>query len=331
MQNTRTRPGRTLPAVALVAGCFFAAMAAAQTSYPVKPVRIIVGQPPGGVQDTLARAMSEELTKVWGQPVTMDNRVGGVGVVAAVAAARSAPDGYTIFFSTSTNMNSAQFLRGDQPYHPEKDFVPVVGLAVTKSILAARNGLGVKTVKELVALARSKPGALNYGSFGVASAAHFDAEALANAGGFTATHIPYKSGPEVMTALLAGQVDFAMTALTAAIPLINSGKLTGLAYTGEKRAKALPKVPTLDEAGYKGLETGGLFALYVPAGTPTAIMDKIGEDASRIRSSKAFQENVIQRHGMEDFPLQGAALIRRLQQSRQDFATRIKGLNLNLK
>jgi tripartite-type tricarboxylate transporter receptor subunit TctC len=316
-----------LVATALAA---FASGGATAQEYPARTVRIILGQPPGGVQDTLVRAMAQELTNVWGQPVVLDNRVGGTGVVAAVAASKAAPDGYTIFFSTSTNMNSAQFLQKNLPYHPEKDFVPVVGLAQTRSILVAGNHVPVNSVKELVALAKSKLGQLNYGSFGVASAAHFDAEAFAKAAGFTATHVPYKGGAAVMSAILAGQVDFALTALTAAIPLVRAGKLKGLAYTGDKRAGALPQMPTLAEAGYGGFETGGMFALYVPAGTPDAVMQKIAADASQVRSTPAFQEKIIFANGMEDFPLQGATLVARFQKSREDFADRIKGLNLQL-
>ena len=315
----------------LLAACLACGGAALAQSYPAKPVRIVLGQPPGGVQDTLVRGIAQELGKVWGQPVVLDNRVGGTGVVAAVAAARSAPDGYTIFFSTSTNMNTAQFLQHNLPYHPEKDFVPVVGLAQTKSILVARNDLGVESVKDLVALAKSKPpGALNYGSFGMASAAHMDAEAFSKAAGFKATHIPYKGGAEVMTALLAGQVDFAMTALTAAIPLVRQGKLKGLAYTGDRRVPALPQMPTLAEAGYSGFETGGMFALYVPTGTPAPIMEKIASDAARVRDLPMIREKVIAANGMEEFPLQGTALVKRLQESREDFADRIKGLDLKL-
>mgnify|MGYP003353740396 CR=1 FL=1 len=125
-----------------VAALGFVSVAAFAQAYPAKPVRVIIGQPPGGVQDTLLRGITNELTRVWGQAVTLEHRVGATGVVAAVAAARSAPDGYTIFFSTSTNMNTAQFLQKDLPFHPEKDFIPVVGLGQTKSILVARGKIG---------------------------------------------------------------------------------------------------------------------------------------------------------------------------------------------
>jgi tripartite-type tricarboxylate transporter receptor subunit TctC len=321
--------------------CFAAALVAAVASvatssalaqaYPAKPVRVLIGQPPGGVQDTLARAMSQELSKAWGQPVTLDNRVGGTGVVAAVAAARAPADGYTIFFSTSTNMNTAQFLQKDLPYHPEKDFVPVVGLAMTYSILVAGNHVGVNSVKELIAKAKANPGKLNYGSLGVASAAHFDAEALAHEAGIKVVHVPYKGGAAVMTALLAQEVDFALTALTAAIPLVKAGKLKGLAYTGDKRAAALPDMPTLKEQGYGHFETGGMFAFYVPTGTPADVIEKIANDTSRIRSSPSFHKDVILANGMEDFPLQGEALAKRFQKAREDFAVRIKDLNLQMK
>ena len=222
-----SRPFMRLCRALLLAAAGASLGASAQT-YPSKPVRVLIGQPPGGVQDTLLRGVTNELTRIWGHAVTLEHRVGGTGVVAAVAAARSAPDGYTIFFSTSTNMNTAQFLQKNLPYHPEKDFIPVVGMGQTKSIMVAGNHVQASSVKELVALAKAKPGALNYGSFGVGSAAHLDVEAFAKAAGFTATHVPYKSGAEVMTALMAGQVDFAMTGLTAAIPLVNGNRLKGL-------------------------------------------------------------------------------------------------------
>jgi tripartite-type tricarboxylate transporter receptor subunit TctC len=317
--------------IAFFAACLLAPVLALAQPYPAKPVRILIGQPPGGVQDTLARAMAQELAKLWGQPVTLDNRIGGTGVVAALAAARAAPDGYTIFFSTATNMNTAQFLQKDLPYHPEKDFIPVVGLAQGQSILLAGNHLGVNSARELVERAKANPGKLNYGSFGVASSSHFDSEALAKENGFKAVHVPYKGAVDVMTGLIGGHVDFAITALVAAIPLVNSGKLKGLGYTGEKRTAALPQVPTLREQGYGFFETGGLFAFYLQTGAPAAVMEKIAADSSRVRSSPAFLKDVIAANGMEDLPLQGAALAKRFQQSREDFASRIKGLDLQLK
>ncbi|MSQ51482.1 MAG: tripartite tricarboxylate transporter substrate binding protein [Betaproteobacteria bacterium] len=319
-----------LGGVPLAASMLAPAIVAAQ-GYPSKPVRVLIGQPPGGVQDILARTMSAELAKVWGQPVTLDNRVGGTGVVAALAAARAAPDGYTIFFSTAANMNTAQFLQTDLPYHPEKDFIPVVALAQGQSILLAGNHVGVNSTRELIEKAKANPGKLNYGTFGVASSSHFDTEALAKENGFKAVHVPYKGAVEVMNGLIGAHVDFAITALVAAIPLVNSGKIKGLGYTGEKRTGALPQVPTLHEQGYGFFETGGLFAFYLQTGAPPEVMDKIASDTSRIRGSPFFLKNIIAANGMEDLPLQGAALVTRFQKAREDFASRIKGLDLQLR
>lgn len=219
--------------------------------------------------------------------MTLDNRVGGTGVIAA--------------------------------------------LAQGQSILLAGNHLGVSTPRDLIERAKANPGKLNYGTFGVASSSHFDSEALAKENGFKAVHVPYKGAVDVMNGLIGGHVDFAITALVAAIPLVNSGKLKALGYTGDKRTVALPQVPTLKEQGYGFFETGGLFAFYLQTGASPAVMEKIAADTSRIRSSPAYLKDVITANGMEDLPLQGAALVARFQKSREDFANRIKGLDLQLR
>jgi tripartite-type tricarboxylate transporter receptor subunit TctC len=228
-------------------------------------------------------------------------------------------------------MNTAQFLQKDLPYHPEKDFVPVVGLAQGQSILLASNHLGVSSTRELVELAKANPGKLNYGTFGVASSSHFDSEALAKENGFKAVHVPYKGAVDVMNGLVGGYVDFAITALVAAIPLVNAGKLKGLGYTGERRNVALPQIPTLREQGYGFFETGGLFAFYLQAGASADVMERLAADTSRIRESPFYMKNVITANGMEDLPLQGASLVARFRKSREDFASRIRGLDLQLK
>jgi tripartite-type tricarboxylate transporter receptor subunit TctC len=302
------------------------AASVAQT-YPAKTVRIIIGLPPGGTPDMLARGVAQELTKLWGQPVIVENRVSVGDIVAATAVAKSAPDGYTILLSPSTTMNTAQFLRRNLPYDPARDFLPVVGLAQTQAYLVASNKLPANSLQELVALARARPGALNYGSWGIGSAAHLDAEALARAAGVRFTHIPYKGAAAFMNALVAGEIDFVFGSPTT-VPLVKQGRVKALAYTGRERSKLLPDVPTLAETGYD-FESVGMFTLYVPAGTGSAVVDKIAGDVSQARATPAFQK-IIAQNGMEDFPLQGSALIARLQQSRERFAERIKGLDIKL-
>lgn len=299
-------------------------------SYPAKPVRIIVSAAPGGLQDVMARGMAPELTKIWGQPVIVENRVGVGDVIAATAAAKSPPDGYTILFSTSTSMNVAQFLRRNLPYDPVKGFEPVVGLALTQALLVASNKVPANSVRELVELARAKPRALNYGSFGVGSAAHLDAEAFAKAAGVEFTHVPYKGVPALMTALVAGEVDFVFGSLASSVPQVKQGRLKALAYVGRQRSSLLPDVPTLRAAAGYDFESVGLLAMYAPAGTPKAVIEKIAADVGQVRDLPAYRDKYVFANGMEEFALHGTALAVRLQQSRENFASRIKGLDIRL-
>jgi len=313
------------PLLALTLG----AQAVLAQGYPAKPVRMIIGLPPGGLVDTLARGTAHELTKVLGQPVIVENRPGATDAIAATAVAKSAPDGYTIYLSTSTNMFTAQFLRRNLPYDPVKDFVPVVGLTQTQQILTVNNSIPAGNVHEFVALARAKPGQLKYGSFGIASAGHLDAEAFAKASGTTYTHVPYKGVAALMRALVAGEVDFAWTGLTNAVPLVKQGRLKAMVYTGKKRWAALPQVPTVGEAGYE-FETGGMLIIFVPAGTPTEVIDRIAAATNQVRATPAFRDKFIVGNGMDELPFHGAALAARLQQSRESFAARVKLLDIKL-
>jgi len=319
---------RSLVLVATVIASMTTGAALAQ-SYPAKPVRIIVSAAPGGLQDLMARGMTPDLGRMWGQPVIVENRVGAGDVLAASAAAQSPPDGHTILFSTSTGMNVAQFLRRNLPYDAVKAFEPVVGLALTQSLLVVSHKVPARNVRELVELARAKPRALNYGSFGVGSAAHLDGEAFAKAAGVEFTHVPYKGVPALMTALIAGEVDLAFGSLGSSVPPYKQGRLKALAYVGPQPSRLVPEVPTITAAGYE-FESVGLLAFYVPAGTPKLVLDKIAADVGQVRDTPAFREKYIFGNGMEEFGLQGAALATRLQQSRDNFASRIKGLDIRL-
>jgi tripartite-type tricarboxylate transporter receptor subunit TctC len=296
-------------------------------SYPAKPVRIVIGQPPGGAQDILVRGVSQGLAKIWGQSVIVDNRPSTGDIIAATSAAKSAPDGHTIFFTSSTNMSAAQFLRRDLPYDPVKDFVPVVGVGQIHNVLFMSNKVPASNLRELIALARAKPGALNYGSFGVGSAPHIDTEAFAKAAGVRFTHVPYKGAAGALNALVAGEIDLVLGGPGA--PMVRQGRLRAIADGGRERSRTLLEVPTFAEVGYD-FESVGMFSMYVPAGTPRSTMDKIAADTSQVRAAPAFQEKILFANGMDELPLRGEELAARLQRSREIFAERIKGLDIKL-
>ena len=279
--------------------------------------------------DVLARSVTQDLAKVWNQPVIVENRAGASDVIATEAVVRSAPDGYTIYMANSVTWLTNQYLRRNLPFDPVKDLTPVIGIAQSSDVLIAGNALAASTVKDLVALARARPGVLNYGSFGIGTATHLDAIALESAAGIQATHVPYKGGADVIAAVLGGQVDFAFTGLNAVIPLVKQGKIKALAYGGRQRYPALPQVPTLRESGY-GVETGGWFAWFVPSATPRAIVERIATATSSVLSVPAFRDKYLIAAGMEEMNLQGAALAERVKESQESFASRVKGLDIKL-
>src|SRR4051812_3912141 len=212
--------------------CLLAAEAAGQ-AYPAKTVRIVVQVPPGGLQDSLARAIAQDLAKAWSQPVVVDNRPGAGGIAAAELVARSTPDGYTVLQTDNISFLTNEFLRTAKlPYDLEKDFAPVSVLVSAKNIVVGAPKLPATSMQQLVALAKQKPGALNYGSFGIGSIVHIDVEALAKDAGVRFNHVPYKGGAPLVQAVLADEIDFAMMGMTAAIPLIRQGRIKALAYGG---------------------------------------------------------------------------------------------------
>ncbi|MSQ53313.1 MAG: tripartite tricarboxylate transporter substrate binding protein [Betaproteobacteria bacterium] len=271
-------------------------------SYPVKPVRIIIGVAAGGLSDNLARAIGGELSKVWGQSVLIENRVGASDIVAAEAVARSPADGYAIYQTNGTLTMVNALLRKNLPYDFDRDFAPVIGVVRTSDVLMVRNSLRVNSVAELVALARSKPGVLNYGSFGIGSAAHLDAEKFNVAASLRTTHVPYKGGADVAKALLTGEIDFSFNGLSSVLGLIRQGQARALAWGAPERSPAIPDVPTLKEAGFD-FDTGGWLGFFVPSATPRAVTEKISSDTSRVLANPAFRDKFILGVGLEPLNL----------------------------
>jgi tripartite-type tricarboxylate transporter receptor subunit TctC len=247
-----------------------AAGAASAQNFPVKPVRWVVSFPPGGSVDSIARRMGPPLSSALGQQVVIDNRVGASGNIASELVARSAPDGHTLLSHTVPFVVNT-FLYSRVPYDPVSDFAPVSLLATTASLLSVHPSVPVRTVKELLALARAKPGALNYGSAGVGTNPHISGELFNHLGKVNMVAVQYKGGRPALTATISGETSLTITSVLEAAPQVQAGRLRAIAVTSRKRSPALPDIPTIAEAGLPGYEFLGWHALFAPKGTPASI------------------------------------------------------------
>ena len=267
------------PILALL--CALAAAGAAAQDYPSKPIRIVVGFSAGSTTDILARTVGQKMNEAWGQPVVVDNRPSAGGVVASHTVASAAPDGHTLLVVSAGHAASAAMFT-KLPYDTLRDFAGVSRIANVPSILVVSPSLGVKSVKELVALARARPGQLNFSSPGVGSANHLAGELFKTLAGVEAAHVPYKGIPEAMSAVVANNVQFNFSPVLNVLPLSRDGKLLALATTTGKRSAALPDLPTLSEAGVTGYVFDPWFGLLAPAKTPRAIVAKLSSEVARI-------------------------------------------------
>src|SRR5438105_4450248 len=268
-------------------------------SWPTKPVRLIVPYPAGGLTDVLARGLSAEIVKVWGQTLLVENRPGASQMIGAEALAKSPADGYTLAMMDKTPLAINPFLFSKLPYDPVKDFAPVINMVQTSQVLVASPALPANTLPQLVELARSKPGSVNYGTFGAGSITHLDSEAFAAAAGIKLTHIPYKGIAEVLPAVASGQIQIALSGIPPMLPLARQGRVKVLGAMTPQRVAVLPDVPTFAEQGYPGLVSSSWFALFAPAGTPRPIIDKIAADVGRIITQKDFDDRFITGVGLE--------------------------------
>ena len=241
------------PALFMLVGCRHLTAAHAQTSsaesYPSRPIRMIVPFTPGSATDIIARIITPKLAETWGRPVVVDNRPSAGGIVAFKIVAEALPDGHTLTTTGSNYAGAAALYAGKLPYDPVKDFAGVTQLASTPLILVVAPSLGAKSVKDLIALARSKPGQFNFGSTGLGSGPHYGAELFNLAADVKAVHVPYRGSPEAMTDIMAGRVHYMLSPVLSAVPLVRSGRLLALGVTTAQRASGVPEVPTIAEAG----------------------------------------------------------------------------------
>ena len=281
LKTTRRFALRQVAAVtaALVLGA--AASPALAQAWPAKPVRIVVPFAPGGSTDVVARMVAQKLTALWGQTVVVENRAGAGGNVGADVVAKAPADGYTLLMA-SGSITINPHLYKNMPFDTKKDLMPISNVASGPMLVVVPDGSPAKTLKDLVAMAKAKPGALNFGSAGVGSQVHLAAENLADAAGIDISHVPYKGEALAFTDLIGGQTQFMVGNFSAASALLGKNRLRALAVTGKQRQPQLPDVPTAIEAGLPGFENYGWFGLLAPAGTPADIVAKVQRDTAKV-------------------------------------------------
>ena len=270
----------------------FAAGAFAQ-AYPTRSIRLVVPFPAGGTTDILARAAAQKLSESLGQAVIVDNRPGAAGNIGADIVAKSAPDGYTLLMGTVGTHAINPGLYAKMPYDHVKDFMPVVLVAGVPNVLVVNPAFPVNSVAELIALAKSKPGTVNFASSGSGTSIHLSGELFKTMAGVDITHIPYKGSSPALTDLMGGQVQIMFDNLPSSLPLIKGGKLRAIAVTSLKRAPALPDVPTLNESGLPGFEASSWFGVLAPTGTPAPVVARINADVNKWLQSPEAREQLL--------------------------------------
>ena len=278
-----------------IATATFFALAALQAAAPAnaqdaKPMRMIVPFPPGGGNDILGRTVAQHLAQVRNQQIIVDNRGGAGGLICADLAAHAAPDGPTIFLASIGNLAFTPALQPKLPYDPIKDFAPVTRLATSAFLLVANPSVPVKSVKELIALAKAKPGSLNYASAGQGSSLHLTGEIFKMATGADLVHVAYKGSAPALTDLIAGQVQLMFGTMPATLPQAKSGKLRALGVSSLKRATAAPEVPTIAEGGVAGFEVLNWYGITLPGGTPQTIVRALNQDLLKALATPAMIE-----------------------------------------
>lgn len=302
---------RVIVAALLTTGLFSQQAALAQ--YPTKPVHIVVPYPAGGAVDAFARVLTQQLSEMWGQQVVVDNRPGASTMIGAEQVAKSPPDGYTLLLTAELTLVIVPHLYEKIPYDPLRDFAPIVALVSATQVLVVNPSLPVKTVKDLVALAKAKPGQLTFGSFGNGSTGHLNMEVLQAMTGARFNHIPYNGAGPAMNDVIGGHIDFMLAALSIVKGNVQAGKLRMIGVGSNHRSSEFPDVPTLSESGAPGFEAKSWFGLVAPAGTPPDVIKKINQDVTRVISDHAFAEKYLAAQGLESItgtPEQFAAFVR---------------------
>jgi tripartite-type tricarboxylate transporter receptor subunit TctC len=284
--------------VLVLAASLVLPLAAAAQAYPTKPVKILVTLGPGSSSDILARLVADELSRRLGQNFLVENRPGAGGNIAADVAAKSPADGYTLLLSTISTHGINPSLYANMPFDPVKDFAPIGLLASNPNVLIVNPSLPVNNLKELLALAAQKPGELTYSSGGAGTSQHLGGEMLASIAKVKLTHVPYKSTPEALNAVVGGQVSMSFTSVPVALAQVKAGKVKALGISSAKPLAMWPDMPTIASQGVPGFDVSAWFGLSAPAGTPPAIVDKLNAEVNAIMNSPGMREKLAAQ-GME--------------------------------
>lgn len=279
--NRRSALGRVFAATVITLAAWGVMPAMAQERWPVKPVRLVVPFSPGGSTDVVARMIGQKLSVLWGQPVVVENRAGAGGNLGADMVAKSSADGYTLLMASGSITINPHIYK-NMPFDTRKDLAPITNVASGPMLLVVPDRAPVKSMKELIALAKETPGALNFGSAGVGSQVHLAGENFADAARIEIRHVPYRGEAVAYNDLIAGQIQMMVGNFAAASALLGPGRLRALAVTGKQRSEQLPDVPTVAESGLPGFENTGWFGFLAPAGTPQGILSKIQTDTAKV-------------------------------------------------
>ena len=293
MQNVKTQIFKTFGILLVFSVLLALPATAAAADFPSKPAKIIVAFPPGAATDIVGRILAQKLTEMWGQSVIVDNRAGASGTIGTDVVAKSPADGYTMLLGTLGNLAANPSLYRNLPFDMGRDFIPVSLVVMVNFVMVAHPALPVKTVKELIALAKAKPGELNYSSSGAGGLPHLAGELFKSMAGVNVLHISYKGSVPSFTDLLGGRISYSIDNLPLALPYIKSGRLRALAVVGPRRQPMLPDVPTMVEAGIPGYELTNWFGLMLPAGTPRDVVQRINADVAKVLKMPDVRERLL--------------------------------------
>ena len=264
-----------------------------ELEFPTKPIRMIVPFTPGSATDIIARIVATKLVEKWGRQIVIDNRPGAGGIVAFKIVAEAVPDGYTLTTTGSNFSGSAALYAHKLPYDPVKDFAGITQLASTPLILVVAPNIGVKSVKDLIALVKQKPGGINYGSTGLGSGPHYGAELFNLTAQIKAVHVPYRGTPEVLNDITAGRVQYFLSPVLAAAPLVQGGRLIALGVTTKQRSPSLPDVPSISEAGLPNFEYQGWYGMFAPGKAPRSLINFLNREVGGVIDLPEIQQRIV--------------------------------------